>query len=209
MKILDQPIFKPFELTQYEKEMLEPTLTPYMEMKNLDNSLLADFVRKMYLEFPKNTSLRIMKESQLMKVVQSILGQFFLHDWNGRLDVEGDTFYIEADDQKQNRKSKVDGGLVFRESKQPLLLIEAKRCSHHESKEDFEKLAGLMATVYETYHSNVIGVLVVGDLIIVYILVESSGYKCIVESSRCYLPVSRDDFSRLCMLYLTLTKTTK
>ncbi|KAL7319196.1 hypothetical protein PS15m_002362 [Mucor circinelloides] len=151
-----------------------------------------------------------MKESQLMKVVQSIFGLFFLHDWNDRLEVEGDTFYIGAKDQKQTSKSKADGGVVFRESKQPLLLIEAKRCSHHESKEDFEKLAGLMATVYETYRSNVIGILVVGDLIIVYVLAESSGYRCIVESSRCYLPVSRDDFARLSKLYLiTLTKTTK
>lgn len=66
-----------------------------------------------------------------------------------------------------------------------------------------------MKKVYEIHRSHVIGVLVDGDLIIVYILVEASGYKCIVESPRCFFPASRDDFSRLSRLYLVLTKTTK
>ncbi|KAL9551932.1 hypothetical protein PS6_004739 [Mucor atramentarius] len=178
-------------------------------MKNLDNSPLSDFVRKMYHEFPKSTKLHVMKKSQMMNIIQSIFELFFLHSWNDRLDVEGDTFYIGSEAQKQTNKPKADGGLVFRENKRPLLLIEAKRCSHQESKQVFEKLVGLMKKVYEIHRSHVIGILVVGDLIIVYILVEASGYKCIVESSRCYFPVSRDDFSRLSKLYLTLAKTTK
>ncbi|KAF1796189.1 hypothetical protein FB192DRAFT_1405570 [Mucor lusitanicus] len=150
-----------------------------------------------------------MKESQMMNIITSIFELFFLHSWSDRLEVEGDTFYIGAANQKQNSKLKADGGLVFRESKQPLLVIEAKRCSHQESKQDFQKLVGLMTTINDIHNNNVIGILIVGDLIIVYILVKASGYRCIVESSRCYFPVSRDDFSRLSKLYLTLTKTAK
>ncbi|KAL0135276.1 hypothetical protein V8B55DRAFT_1555490 [Mucor lusitanicus] len=133
-----------------------------------------------------------MTKSQMMNIITSIFELFFLHSWSDRLEVEGDTFYIGAANQKQNSKLKADGGLVFRESKQPLLVIEAKRCSHQESKQDFQKLVGLMTTINDIHNNNVIAFSL-----------------CIVESSRCYFPVSRDDFSRLSKLYLTLTKTAK
>ncbi|OAD09044.1 hypothetical protein MUCCIDRAFT_106017 [Mucor lusitanicus CBS 277.49] len=95
--------------------------------------------------------------------------------------MSGGKFTVEGD---------TDGGLVL-------------------SEKDFEKLVNLMEDVYEDYRSNVIGILIIGEFIIVYTLIEESKYKCVIEISRCYFPVSGDDHSRLAKLYLTLTKTTK
>lgn len=46
-------------------------------------------------------------------------------------------------------------------------MIECKRCSHDESKEVFEKLINSMSFVYKDHQSYVVGILIVGQAIVV------------------------------------------
>ncbi|CEP12180.1 hypothetical protein [Parasitella parasitica] len=81
------------------------------------------------------------------------------------------------------RLPEADDGLVIAETKQPVLLIECKRCSHIESKQDFNKLIHMMDTVNKTYKRPVVGILIIGELILVYLLIKKSNYRFIVEIS--------------------------
>ena len=108
--------------------------------------------------------------------------------------------------KKKTGQQKADGGLIVASTKKTVLMIEVKRCSHDESKEDFLKLMNSMIKTYNRQKNYIVGILVVGELIVVYLIMKKGGYRCILEVSRCYFPVTIDDFSRIPRLYCTLKK---
>ena len=117
-----------------------------------------------------------------------------------------DTFFLDPTKSKK-KQTKADGGLKIPSTGQALLIIEGKRCSHDDTKEDFEKLVNTMTGVNKRHKSYVAGILVVGEAIVVYLLINQDGYRCIYEISRCYFPVAMDDFARLPSVFSTLKQT--